>query len=895
MGTSVQVYFDQYSSASFLLPGNIISRGSTMYVTVMAGNAANEFSAASAPIAVATLPVTMLTNTVEASLTLPGSATDTAGSLTLELRSDGVSSGGSGGSDPILQLGYSVPGSSVFNVIATLPNSLSVKSDRSAALVADPAGNLYVIGIESTSLSVNRLRVLRYARTGVYAWTAGGVLVGDLPLVAPSQPIYRLAAAYATGVAPNAKDSIVVTFTRLGSPGNRVSSAIVNPAAVALSTGSLFLSFSNTPTYLPAASTTPSVDKALSLVPVSTGANGHTFANIGDGYALFSVLNGVVTSIANVKSIDANDAVAPQWDRTLVPIDASRVFVIGSRGDNPSTSTGRDLYFQIISTVNANILGAGSIAATEFQGGDEDRQFDAYYDRVAGLLRVYIIGSAAGARTLKRYDISPDTMALGTTGGTVVTAALGAAGSTNRGIRVPRTPDERKVRVEVSNLLAGAKSIAVFEDVAGNVAPGAPTLVDVTGFDATQAFTLNWANSDANPLDVITAYELQVQRVSDSVNVVSTGKVAAVNPVSRTIAANTLSNPVAYRWRVRVWDGSDVASAYSGYDDFATSAIGTLTITAPVADTTALDVATYNVQWSYAQANGYAQTQRRVRVVNVATAAVLSDTTMQATTTQNYIVALPTGVAVRIEVSIVTNAPSTPTVTQNRLVTSNYLLPMTPTAVLTSGDAWVNIAITNPTPTGSRPVAGSNLIQRKFSGDADGAYVNIGRVASGGTFDDYTPASNTGYDYRIVAIAADGSISASIGYSIITPALIGVWVHDPADPAATCRNYLFASGRTESIEPESAELVAAGRANPLVEFGELNLVGLQLTIFVPFDDIDGVQWWRDRVLNRRPIYYRDNRGRVLIGALPDGIKPVDGRAGTALGLNLRQVTYLPVI
>lgn len=127
----------------------------------------------------------------------------------------------------------------------------------------------------------------------------------------------------------------------------------------------------------------------------------------------------------------------------------------------------------------------------------------------------------------------------------------------------------------------------------------------------------------------------------------------------------------------------------------------------------------------------------------------------------------------------------------------------------------------------------------------------------------------------------------------LAPSLVGVWVFDPIDAGNTERNYIHADGRTESIVPKSAVLEVTGRVDPLVEFGEVTIAGLEVTIFVPFgtDHDAGVQWWRDAVENRRPICYRDNRGRLMYGALPAGIAPVDGRAGTALGVKLQRVTY----
>lgn len=125
------------------------------------------------------------------------------------------------------------------------------------------------------------------------------------------------------------------------------------------------------------------------------------------------------------------------------------------------------------------------------------------------------------------------------------------------------------------------------------------------------------------------------------------------------------------------------------------------------------------------------------------------------------------------------------------------------------------------------------------------------------------------------------------------PSLVGVWVFDPTDPDDTERNYVHADGRVESIKPKSASIEIAGRTNPLLEYGEVTVVGLKLTVFVPFgaDHDAAVQWWRDAAENRRTINYRDNRGRLYWVGLPAGVEPTDGRAGTAFSLALQRVDY----
>lgn len=127
--------------------------------------------------------------------------------------------------------------------------------------------------------------------------------------------------------------------------------------------------------------------------------------------------------------------------------------------------------------------------------------------------------------------------------------------------------------------------------------------------------------------------------------------------------------------------------------------------------------------------------------------------------------------------------------------------------------------------------------------------------------------------------------------TITAPTLTGVWVFDPVDPQGTDRNFLHADGREETISVESVNLALVGREFAITEFGEVTAVDLALTIFVPFGDthVADVAFWRAAVIARRPIWYRDNRGRLLYSTIRDGLKVADGRAGTALGLKLGRV------
>jgi hypothetical protein len=397
---------------------------------------------------------------------------------------------------------------------------------------------------------------------------------------------------------------------------------------------------------------------------------------------------------------------------------------------------------------NGTLLGTASIAAAAVQGGAFSRQWDAFYNAATGQLSVYYVSSAS-ALTVARVDVSPITFLAAAP--VTITSALGAASSTNPNIRVPHgAVDERRVLIEAANFTSGGVAgTAVYSDTSNNQAPTAPALATRANFDATSAVPFSWTFSDGNPADAQTAYQLVIEKVSDGSTAYDSGKVASSSS-SITLAANALTNAIAYRWKVRVYDALDVASAYSAYGTFSTSAIGTLTIVDPAADGTTPVVATYNVKWTYTQANGYTQAQRRVRVTRTDTNTVISDTTMQASTALNYTVGpLPSDVPVRIDLDVInSNAQTVPTV--SRTMTPSYAAPMAPSVNLIPGPNYIEVDVINPPPVGSRPEAASNAIQKRLAGSSD-PFVTVASVGYGGTYLDRAVASGEDYEYRAIA------------------------------------------------------------------------------------------------------------------------------------------------
>lgn len=135
-------------------------------------------------------------------------------------------------------------------------------------------------------------------------------------------------------------------------------------------------------------------------------------------------------------------------------------------------------------------------------------------------------------------------------------------------------------------------------------------------------------------------------------------------------------------------------------------------------------------------------------------------------------------------------------------------------------------------------------------------------------------------------------------YGVTAPALVGVWMHAPADPEVTERHFPFKKGdRAELLGVDAFELRFNGREFPIFEFGDGTSETVSGTIVIPHDELHdaGVQWWRDATLARRVICYRDNRGRVVFGSLGRGPSIADIAEGTSVTFTVTRIDFTEAI
>lgn len=124
--------------------------------------------------------------------------------------------------------------------------------------------------------------------------------------------------------------------------------------------------------------------------------------------------------------------------------------------------------------------------------------------------------------------------------------------------------------------------------------------------------------------------------------------------------------------------------------------------------------------------------------------------------------------------------------------------------------------------------------------------------------------------------------------------LLGVWIHDPGTGGQdTTRHFPYGSAqRSDSLDAMGEGRYYAGRADPVVDYGEHQAVSVSVSIDVPH----GVTWRADLdaleafAAGKSTIHYRDNRGRALYGQVTD-FKRTDQTWGTAVSFNVTQSSW----
>lgn len=437
----------------------------------------------------------------------------------------------------------------------------------------------------------------------------------------------------------------------------------------------------------------------------------------------------------------------------------------------------------------------------------------------------------------------------------------------------------------VCEYLTNAEMIYI---VSVNQVPNAPSLdypVGSVTIDRTVDNVFDWTFSDPDEGDSQSQYEFRY-RVSGTTT--WTTVTVETTATQRTVTANTLTVD-DYEWQVRTWDSlGDVGPwSASGFFTAADPPPGP-TITDPV-NGAIIPSDPYTVLWSASEQEAY-QLRRVADDAGVAdTATVYSDTGTITSTARQRSVAFP--VTGRFEhVQLRVQRAGIWSDWASSRVDVDYTPPAIPTVELTEEPAKgrILVAITNPTPGAGEPtVTGNDLLRQKTG--ASGWTMIANGIAANGSYNDYTPASDQGYDYKVIAHGDNTTTSESAVVSSSGITLRYLWLHDPADPGETVRQFRFnREGGAGNWKPEVAFNSFAGRARPLAEFGE----GESFRIKVRVELADAGDWEaaEDLIRAKVPLCYRDSSGRKAFGVIES--EPItSAHYGGSLALSFVAIDY----
>lgn len=767
--------------------------------------------------------------------------------------------------------------------------TIALASRRSPDGAAD---DVFVIGPRGDTNGA--LLVAWWRRTkdggGASVWTLVGTRSGFLP--AGSTAVGSLSAVYVPPTSSSGRESIFVLGRRVA-PRNAdgIFFANVNLASFASGAG-LFSIVGKAPAWAPAMA---SGDGTNPLPPVDVDRiTGSQVAIFIDQEAIVSVADGGAPSSVYRPPSGITVAFGAPYARML----ACGVGAIASLSSGGGT-TGSVALFVTVRNSAGNLLANLTLNANDLGvlGGTWGTKWAAYYTPITDEIVIYYLGTAA--RTLRSVSIPLATLIVGTP--VTLTSIFGSSGATLSALRVQDSgADERRIRVAASQTLSGAESTVYYLDGSRNIAPGAPTITQTPQpNDAGGPITLRWGFFDRNPRDVQTAYDVQVQRVSDSVNVVNLASVPSAT-ASHTIAAGTLVNGTAYRYRIRTYDARGVLGAWSAYASFTPNSLGSVAITNPATDDApGIDTAKVTITWAGTPGSAGAFTGYRVEVYDTTTPlappTVYNSPTTYAT---SQVVDVPTGRRVRVQVWLRTaSGETTPAI---RHFTSSYSLPMpaTATSYVDPSLAAQGIAWTVPAISGSRPATTLYVVERK--GPEDDAFVPFASIAApGGAVPgtallvwDAEVASDVGYEYRIRSYAASSANEVGPTLSVAAPAILGAWLHRVSDPMGTLRSFPYATKKKVARAVASEVIEILGRRDPIPEFSDEETHTIALTVGIPHGvgTDAGVAWWRDALRARGTLCYRDSRQRITFGVL-QSYDETDTKEGTTIAATLTRVAF----
>jgi hypothetical protein len=388
------------------------------------------------------------------------------------------------------------------------------------------------------------------------------------------------------------------------------------------------------------------------------------------------------------------------------------------------------------------------------------------YNAVSGDIRVYAVGTST--TVLYYCDYIRATGSWSSWATVLATAVLGADGN-NYAVR---RGSYGNARHDVITCHTGSSTIHTSQAL--TYTPYAPTwnttgqaYINGGAADVAATLPLAWIFSDPDASDTQGWYAVSRQigvaalaywRASDS-----TWQAGEVQNASSTTGITLptawgLNADANHTYKVKTWDASGLASAYSTALVLVPSAVVNPAITAPTA-AQVLTTGSVTVTWTAAQQTAYRVTlQTNPGGITQYDSGWITDTAL--THTPPLALADGSGWTATVQTK---NTEGLASVIQTRNFTVDYVDPAIPTLVCTAvpANGWIAVVITNPTPTGGQPaVASQDLYRRIGTDDTTSVRIATG-LASGATHNDWRAASVTAYQYRSVVFGANGTYTVS--------------------------------------------------------------------------------------------------------------------------------------
>jgi hypothetical protein len=438
--------------------------------------------------------------------------------------------------------------------------------------------------------------------------------------------------------------------------------------------------------------------------------------------------------------------------------------------------------------------------------------------------------------------------------------------------------------------------------------PNAPTLNQpVSGSyiadDVANIFA--WTFSDPDAGDTQSKADMQWR--------VGAGAWTAINNVSATAAQShsfasgywTAEVGQTVEWQVRTYDAAGVVGPWSSSAFFIPVASPTApVITSPTAGATMGQVSE-SVTWTFANQRGY-EVQRVADNAGSPDLGTVYFDSGQVADAVAHSLALSFTVNNRYEHIQVRGQDATSGLwsawTDVRVHVA-YQAPPVPTLTVTAipGSAAVDLQIINPAPASDEPDVDTQDI---FGVLPDGSVIPIAAGMSGHSPDAITywrPIA--GMAFYVVATSTIGTLSQSDASDPLVLKLQGVWLLDPDDndPGGNLIHLIYNdTGAVEAFAVEAVTTHVAGRAKPIVDFGDAEDQSLSVNVTM----VDGDQTangtshpaaLRALIRARKIVLYRDPKGRRLWGVIVSNpITDNYAKAVTQIALTVTDYTELPM-